>query len=203
MSPTPTPLNPSQAVERIREIIVGRHLERLEARVASLENGTPAGSGDHPRLDDRLCQSEARLEALQDSLRKLSEVQHEQGRHHAMWQEDVQRLAAQIQRLAAARSEEGSRAAVESLERKIGVWLADWQRALQKHLEERDARLADNLRGEVARLWESTEAQITKLQSREIDERTIEERFRRIAEAARALAESAWPETHSEPLPFR
>jgi len=33
MSTHPPLFNPSQAVERIREIIVGRHLERLEERI--------------------------------------------------------------------------------------------------------------------------------------------------------------------------
>lgn len=191
MSPTPTPLNPSQAVERIREIIVGRHLERLEERVAGLEAGVPHGSANVSQLDDRLCQSEARLEALQDSVRKLSDVQHEHARHHALRQEDVQRLAGQIQRFAAEKSAQTNHTAVESLERKIGAWLGDWQKALQKHLEERDERLAGTLRDEVAILWESTEAQITRLESRGLDQVKIEERFRKIAAAARALAESA------------
>ena len=204
MSPTPTPLNPSQAVERIREIIVGRHLERLEARVASLETGAPGSSGPPSHFDDRLCQNEARLEALQDSLRRLSEVQHEHTRHHAHRQEEVQRLAGQIQRLAALRTEENHKAAVDSLERKIGVWLGNWQKALQKHLEERDERLAEKLRGEVAQLWESTEEQITRLEGGRIDQEQIERRFRKIAEAARALAESAAPDAlEPEPAPAR
>lgn len=198
MSPTPPPLNPSQAVERIREIIVGRHLERLEARVASLESGVSDQPGSYPQLDDRLCQNEARLEALHDSLRKISDVQNEHSRHHALRLDDIQRLAGQIQRLAAERSAAADQAAVDTLERKIGVWLGNWQKALQKHLEERDERLAGKLREEVALLWENTESQLTRLESRSIDPRQIETRFRKIAEAARALAECADP-TAEEP----
>jgi hypothetical protein len=53
--------------------------------------------------------------------------------------------------------------------------------------------MATQLREEVATLWEHTESQLTRLQSRAIDRDQLEERFKRIAEAARALAESAYP----------
>lgn len=203
MSPTSPPLNPSQAVERIREIIVGRQFERLEQRLCRLEAMEPRGHVPAP-WEDRLCASEARLEALQHSLQRLAETTREEvGNRSALQQADIQRLSEQIQQIAAMKSAEArEQSGVRELEGRIGAWLTSWQGGLNSHLNERDNRLADQLRGEVATLWESTEAQITRLQSqqnRANDREWIEERFARIALAARALAECASPSAaHSE-----
>lgn len=189
----PTPLNPSQAVERIREIIVGRHLEKLEERVARLESS--AGHGSMPATwEERLCTGEARLEALQQSVQRLAETTREEAEQRGQQQRaEIQRLAAQIQQVAAARAAESAQPAVERLEQKLGSWLTHWQTSLQSHLTEREQRLAGEIRQEVATLWEHTESQITRLQSRALDRDSVEERFQRIAAAARALAECAVP----------
>jgi hypothetical protein len=201
MTPTPTPpLNPSQAVERIREIIVGRHLEKLEHRVALLESA-PAQSAIPSSWEDRLCHGEAKLEALQQGLQRLAESTREDAEQRSLEQRgEIQRLAAQIQQVAAVRSSEAAQPAIDRLEHKIGSWLSNWQEALQKHLNDRDRRLAAELRQETAKLWENTESQITRLQSRMVDNDEIEERFSRITAAALALAECASP-LHSRLTP--
>ena len=195
MSPTPSPLNPSQAVERIREIIVGRHLERLEQRVARLEStGTPSAPVATAHLEDRLYSNEARLEALKENVQRFVDSSREQAELRLSQQrEEAQRLAAQIQQVAALKSMETTPPAIQQLERKIGTWLTDWQSSFNRQLNDRDQRLANQLRGEVATLWESTESQITRLESRAVDRDSVEERFNRIALAARALAECASP----------
>jgi ATP-dependent Clp protease ATP-binding subunit ClpA len=142
------------------------------------------------------------LEALQHSLQRLADTTREEVEIRSSQQRaEIQRLAAQIQHVAAMKSaEQREQSAVRELEGRLGTWLTSWQGALQSHLNERDHRLADQLRGEVATLWENTEAQITRLQSRATDREWIEERFARIAAAARALAESAAPlSSGSEP----
>lgn len=196
MSLTPTsPLNPSQAVERIREIIVGRHLEKLEHRVALLES-LPAHASMPTSWEDRLCHGEARLEALQHGLQRLTESSREDAEQRSLQQRgEIQRLAAQIQQVAAVKASESNQPALDRLEHKIGTWLSNWQGSLHTHLNDRDQRLATELRAETATLWENTESQITRLQSRMVDRDRLEERFRRIADAARALAECASPST--------
>lgn len=209
-SPPPSPHNPSQAVERIREIIVGRHLEKLELRVVRLE--AAAASGPMPTAwEDRLCTNEARVEALQENFRRLADSTREDAEQRSLAQRaEIQRLAAQIQQAAAAKASEANQPAIDRLEHKIGSWLTNWQASLHAHLNEREHRLSTQIRQEMASLWESTEAQITRLQSRmvdknEIEERLtrlqshsidvneIEERFSRITAAALALAECAAP----------
>jgi dynactin complex subunit len=196
MSPSPpSPINPSQAVERIREIIVGRHLEKLEQRVVRLESGAPAtAAAPQPNWEDRFTVHEARLEALQHSVQKLTEGAREEAEARALLQrEEIQRLATQIQQIAAARVAEQPHAAVQQLEQKLGTWLNNWQSALQQHLNEREERLTQKLHSDAASLWESTESQLTRLQSRSVDREQLEERFQQIAEAARAFAETISP----------
>jgi hypothetical protein len=202
MSPTPpSPINPSLAVERIREIIVGRHLEKLESRVARMESVSPVGQ--LPALwEDRLCTAEARLEALQQTVQRLGDSQHSEAELRTLEQrEEIQRLALQIQQVAAQKSTQDPQPAIQNLEHKIGTWLTNWQGALQTHLSDRESRIAREIRDEVATLWENTESQITRLQSRSVDRDLIEERFSRIAAAARALAESAAPLTSGTASP--
>lgn len=97
MNTPPLPSNPSQSVERIREIIVGRQLSRLEGRPARRE---APGAGAATSVDDRLAAAEARIEALQASLRRLTETTRDDvDRHFFHQREEIQRLAAQFQRL--------------------------------------------------------------------------------------------------------
>lgn len=200
MSPPNPPLNPSQTVERIREIIVGRHLERLEQRVSRLECGQPplpSGAGGY--LDDFRIHHEARLEAMKDNVHRMVDSNREQLEAQLQRQrEETQKLAIQIQQVAAQKAET-SPSTLGQLESKIGTWLGTWQASLQKHLNEREHRLANQLRDEVATLWENTESQLTRLESRAVDRDSVEERFARIALAARALAECASP----TPIPPR
>ncbi len=200
MSPTSSPLNPSQAVERIREIIVGRHLERLEQRVARLETNGPSSaatvSPPTALLEDRLFASEARIEALRENVHRLVDSTRQQTELRlAQQREETQRLASQIQQVAALKASESVAPAVQQLEQKIGGWLGSWQSSFHHQLNDRDQRLAAELRKEVALLWENTESQITRLESRAADRDSIEERFNRIALAARALADCASPST--------
>jgi len=199
MSHTPIPLNPSQTVEKIREIIVGRHLERLEHRVAKLETGgspVPQGAPVTTHLEDRIYVHEAKLEALQQNVKHLSDSAQTRETHElrlTQYREETQRIAAQIHQIAALKSADAAPAPLQQLERKIGSWLTDWQTSFHGQLTDRDQRLAHQLRSEVASLWENNESQITSLESRLMDRDSIEERFRRIATAARALAECASP----------
>jgi len=195
MSLNPPPPNPSRTVERIREIIVGRQLDRLEHRIARLEASGPVAAthGGGP-VDDRLLNVEARIEAVRHSHERLAEDLRQDAESRFIQQRAViQRLAAQIQQLAASRTGEAQTDAVRELETRLGTWLNQWQGALQRHLDERENRLMEQLRGEVASLWENTEHQITRMQSRAVDREWIERRLARVADAARALAEAAAP----------
>jgi chromosome condensin MukBEF ATPase and DNA-binding subunit MukB len=191
MSPESSPLNASQAVERIREIIVGRHLERLEQRVARLETSDVPGSS-YPQLDERVLIAEARMEALQHSVARLSDhTRDELERRTYLQREEIQRLSQQIQQVAATRpATVEALPAVQHLEQRLGTWLGAWKDSVQGHLNSRDQQISDHIRSEIDGLKTAIEGRMTDLENRLPDSALIEQRFKKIAEAARALAES-------------
>ncbi|MBJ7257602.1 MAG: hypothetical protein JHC69_12435, partial [Akkermansiaceae bacterium] len=71
MIPISPPPNPSQAVERLREIIVGRQFEQFEQRLRRLEIAGPStglNTATSEDFDDRLSASEALMEARFESM---------------------------------------------------------------------------------------------------------------------------------------
>lgn len=203
MSPTPPTLNPSQTVERIREIIVGRHLEKLEGRVSRLESAPAAPAAtpisDTSIFEDRLLGAEARVEALQDHVHRFEGLREEAEQISAMHRQEAQRLASQIHEIAREKAEASVQPAVERLERKLGAWLTEWQKSLQARLDSRDRDLTEKIRTEVGEMKAGIESRFADLESRV--PANVEERFNRIAAAARALAESA--ASFSSPIPPR
>lgn len=194
MSPDPQPLNPSQAVERIREIIVGRHLERLEQRVAMLETSVPHPPTASSPMENGYLADHGQLEALKDNVERVMEANRQQtDLRLSQYREETQRLAVQIQQVAAMKASDSTPHAVNQLERKIGTWLTDWQSSIHVHLLDRDKRITSQLHTEVAAMWARTESQLTRLESQTADRQSIDEHFKRIAIAARAFAESVSP----------
>ena len=201
MIPISPPLNPSQAVERLREIIVGRQFDQFEKRIRRLEIAGPSTgltSATSEDFDDRLSANEAlieaRFESMHENMQQLVAKAREQTEHLLTQQREATlQLTGQVQQLVSAQSSEISADMIRQLEQKIEAWLTNWQNFIHLQLNERDQNISAHLHREVATLWENTESQITALQSRAANWDTIEQRFSRIALAARALAECASP----------
>jgi hypothetical protein len=201
MIPISPPPNPSQAVERLREIIVGRQFEQFEQRIRRLEIAGPSTgltSATSEDFDDRLSANEAlieaRFESMHENMQQLVAKAREQTEHLLTQQREATlQLTGQVQQLVSAQSSEISADMIRQLEQKIEAWLTNWQNFIHLQLNERDQNISAHLHREVATLWENTESQITALQSRAANWDTIEQRFSRIALAARALAECASP----------
>ena len=178
-------------MERIREIIVGRHLERLEGRVARLES-SPRHDRDNPvlmEIDDRLLITEAKVEALHEHVHRIEGSREESLRLAADHRQEAQRLAAQIHEMSRAKAEENVEPAVEKLERKLGEWLTDWQKSLHTRLDERDRKVSGKMEADLAELRETIEARLASIESG--TSAFLAKRLDNIAVAARALAESA------------
>ena len=198
MSPVPQPLNPSQTVERIREIIVGRHLERLEQRVAMLETSMPPPAAASFPVENRYPGNPGPLDELKDNVLRILESNREQIELRlSKYREETRRLATQIQQVAAMKASEPPPRTINQLERKIGNWLADWQRSAQVQFHDREKRITAQVHNEVAALWAHTESQLTRLESQAVDRQSIDEHFKRIAKAVRALAESVSPTSYN------
>ncbi|MFD2255953.1 hypothetical protein ACFSSA_04625 [Luteolibacter algae] len=193
MSPTPPTLNPSQTVERIREIIVGRHLERLEGRIARLETAPDtvanAPVSDAPIFEDRLMIAEARVEALQEHVQRLETTSEEKERLAEMHRQDAQRLAAQINDIAREKAEATALPAVQKLENKLGAWLAEWQKSLHLRLENRDEKLLNQLKADLDELRSGVEKRFLEIEAKL--PKNIEKRLQDLANAARVFADSA------------
>ena len=192
MSPAPPSLNPSQTVERIREAIVGRRIEKSEGGPTPPplpDVSSPARYGDI--LEDRLLLMEARVEALQGHVHRIEGMREETLRMGMLHREEAKRLAMQICEITRKKAENPAVPAVERLERRLGTWLTDWQKSLRTRLDTRDRDVVEKVRGELAGLRAGVEKRLAELEARVPSD--MEERFNRIAAAARAFAESATP----------
>lgn len=70
MSTPPSPFNPSRQVERIREILVGRQVAKLEERMDRLEHCAPTPSAGHAPASS----AEPRIEQLRANLHAQSQA---------------------------------------------------------------------------------------------------------------------------------
>lgn len=193
MNTPPLPSNPSQSVERIGEIVVGRQLSRLEERLARLE---AHDAGAATPVDDRLAAAEARIEALEASLRRLTETTCDDVDRDFVHQgEEIQRLAARFQRLPSTPAAAAT-AAAHPLEQRLGDWLHDWQKSSHQHARNREQQLIQRFDDEVATLRNWAEARITHLENTIA---AIHQRLDQIATAAHVLAAAAAPDPQKNP----
>jgi hypothetical protein len=186
--------NPSQTVERIREIIVGRHFDRLEQRVAILERAASTAPSDRR---DSLDDLEARIEALQQRFQRFADaVAMESDARENRHQEEMRRLSAYVERTVGTQSTPDH---LLQLEAKIGQWLAHWQASSHQQAIIRHEEMTAFLRHEMAQLRSWVETTLKSQQEspdRSRQDEQVAHRWSLIAQAARALAQAA------EPQPF-
>ena len=77
------------------------------------------------------------------------------------------------------------------IETKLGQWLSDWQTTALQRAEQRENLLITHLRAELVKFrdWVSSEVAVRSLLK--ADRAELQERFAKVATAARALAEAA------------
>lgn len=198
MSPQ-SPTHPSQAVERIREIIVGRRLDHLEHRLARIESQDPRPLGDSA-VENRLTAAEAQLESLRDNVRKLADrTRDETTALDSRHREEIQRMAALIQQSSTLRAEPVSPQSAARLEQKISHFLGSWQTSLQQHLIDRESRLVNTLNLELQKLRAWAEARIAAAASQSVTRPELDHRLSRLASAARSLADAIQLQATSNP----
>jgi hypothetical protein len=190
--------HPSRQVERIREILVGRQLEGVERRLEKLETRVPpmptaAAEGDVFMICLEVFEKRHNLEIqeIRDGM-TASDTRHT---------EDIRRLAAQIQSVAKDRGSVSGESPTD-LEQRIGQWLQTWQTGLGDHLQQREAFLIREFRGELQRVYSWVTAQLAERDAREPAKiPAVHESLTRLAAAAREFAETTAIHTGNPPTP--
>jgi hypothetical protein len=186
MPPTPPDTNPSRQVERIREILVGRQMDRVERRLEQLESGLrplPTRAPDDV-FEIRLASFEHRHDL------KLQELRDEIDAEKARRIEETHRLAHQIQAAARSRADSGIEAQAE-LEQKFTRWLEHWNQGFRQYLHQREQHLVSELRGELERTREWVNSRLAASDQTSGERLRIQSSFEQLANAARAIADAA------------
>lgn len=139
-------------VERMREIIVGRQLGKVEQRLDRLEQQVTQ-TVPLPDAISRMEDMEARFEALRDALQhQMDHMRRELGGEMVHRKQEVRRLAEQIQLSAQAKlTSLASQQEIASLESRLVQWLTSWQQSVELHVEQRERWLVGQLREELQR----------------------------------------------------
>jgi bifunctional N-acetylglucosamine-1-phosphate-uridyltransferase/glucosamine-1-phosphate-acetyltransferase GlmU-like protein len=207
---TQSPYNPSAQVERMREIIVGRQLARVEQRLDRLEHFVEQPQLSHLDTLNRIETVEAKFEAARDNMQhQVDQMRLEYGGEIATRRHEVHRLAEQIQATAQQRSEQRVQPQMMAdMEQRLGSWLTTWQRGLEQHLEQRENWLIQQLRQELQQVRAAATEQIAAWETNQLlTQQATQAKLSHIAQAARALAESAtswsnsYPNDFSAPIP--
>jgi|GEM_PF-4093346 len=174
--PHPSTHTPSRrTVERIREILIGRQMQRVEKRLERLETQLqpmPVESGERRTpSEDELVRLRDEIDA--ERLRQLDETR---------------RLAQQIQSVARGRHD----AFVDvrrSLEQDLGQWFQQWQDGLQRHLREREEWLVGELRTELDRIRAWIRDELARRPASPADLDQLHDSFEDLAKLTRSIAE--------------
>ena len=180
-APTPS----TTQVERMREIIVGRQLGKVEQRLDRLEQQVTQ-TVPLPDALTRMEDMEARFEALRDAMQhQMDHMRRELGGEMVHRKQEVRRLAEQIQLTAQAKMTTlASQQEIASMESRLVQWVSSWQQSLEQHLEQRERWLIGQLREELQR---QSQARIPVAQPDHHNVLVQEQ----IATAAEALAHTA------------
>ena len=180
-----TPLNASQQVERIREILVGRQMYQVEDRLRRLEEGGGAEPGSAgPRVDlaaiRRLEESQSAVIEHTNQLRKQlvdeAELRNQQIGHLA---EHLNRTA---QKIEAASS--GLGGVDEQLEVQLSEHLEHISSAMAARIDARVREILQHLQSELVHWKSQMDREMKGMREQKADRREMQSRFARLASAA-------------------
>jgi hypothetical protein len=155
-----TPRNPTNAptssqLERVREIIIGRQLGKVEQRLQRLEERTQVAVSDGTvsSSQERIEALEARFEAVRDAMQhQVDQIRFEFGGEMDHRKHEVRRLAEQIQQAAQAKLPPAVTVPdLAATENRLVAWVSAWQQSLEQHLVRRENWLIGQLREELYR----------------------------------------------------
>jgi DNA repair exonuclease SbcCD ATPase subunit len=175
-------LNPSQQVERIREILVGRQMHHVEERLAQMENhlaqGGP-GSADSESLQ-RLQMAQSKV------LRETQELRKQVQEESQLRSQQIDNLAQSLN--AASEKLEAASAGLERQDRHLGSHLTkhleDISAAMAARIDARVREILNHLQHEIGQWKHQIDRDMHSVRNEMVDRTELKNRFARLASAA-------------------
>lgn len=168
------PLNPSQQVERIREILVGRQMHQVEDRLESLERAvSKEGSHEPPELVQRVRQSQLVV------LEELQDLRHRIHREADRRQAQLDDLRKQFEDTARNRSRED-----HELKDSLRGHLEHISSAMASRIDASVREVLQHLQNDLVQWKTQFEKELQSLREETVTRPELKDRFARLASAA-------------------
>ena len=172
-------LNPSQQVERIREILVGRQMHQVEDRLQRLES-SPAGPGTDPGAIQRLEQSQR---AVVDQTNQLGQ---QIGQEVQLRNQQIAQLAQHLD--SASQKLHDASVDIErqdrQLEQHLSAHLEHISAAMAARIDARVREILQHLQTELVHWKGQVDRDVQGVRNEKADREELQNRFARIASAA-------------------
>lgn len=173
-----TKFNPSQQVERIREILVGREMGRIERRLVELETSTTETTSfrREPEVDKRMATTQQTL------LRETQDLKIRIQKETAARQQQVAQLAQKI-----SRSNAGTPmnlASQGSIERHVSERMEKMAGEMTSLIDARTREILHHLQNEILQWKNQMDRDLQSIRDVKADKKDISSRFTRLASAA-------------------
>ncbi|MDE0825236.1 MAG: hypothetical protein OSA48_00335 [Akkermansiaceae bacterium] len=184
-------LNPSQQVERIREILVGRQMQQVEERLAKMESHlaqagpSSAGSESFQRLQT------AQSNELHETQELRKQVQEESQLHSQQIENLAQSLNAASEKLDAASA--GLARQDQHLGSHLTKHLEDISAAMAARIDARVREILSHLQHEIGQWKHQIDRDMNSVRTTMVDRQELKNRLARLASAA--MADEPNPET--------
>lgn len=164
------PINPSQQVERIREILVGREIGRMDRRLTSLE-ATKAPQRV-PDVTTRVA------DAQQVIIRETQELKQRIQQETLSRQQQIAQLAQKISRSS------GSRGDSSQVERQVSERMEAIAAEMSSRVDARTREILHHLQSEILQWKHQMDRELQSIRDVKADRKEVTSRFARIAAAA-------------------
>jgi chromosome segregation ATPase len=177
-------LNPSQQVERIREILVGRQMQQVEERLAQMESHL--AQGGHSSADSESLQ---RLQNAQSNvLRETQELRKEVHEESQLRSQQIENLAQSLN--AASEKLEAASAGLARQDQHLGSHLTkhleDISAAMAARIDARVREILSHLQHEIGQWKHQIDRDMNSVRTTMVDRQELKNRFARLASAAMA-----------------
>ena len=172
-------LNPSQQVERIREILVGRQMHQVEDRLQRLETNPTTASIDHEAIE--------RLERSQYAvIEQTNRLQQQVAQEVQLRNQQVAHLAQHLD--SASRKLNEASAGIErqdrQLEDHLSAHLEQISAAMAARIDARVREILQHLQSELVHWKSQVDRDLQGVHAQKADREELQSRFARLASAA-------------------